>query len=101
MGKLSEILKADSNALLIVSAADLKDFAADLMQAARAETERQLDEQRNERYLSAKETAKLLGIDASTLWRWRNSGYIQPVTVGNQAKYKLSDINAFIKKKEG
>ena len=94
MGKLSEILKADSNALLIVS-------AADLMQAARAETERQLDEQRNERYLSAKETAKLLGIDASTLWRWRNSGYIQPVTVGNQAKYKLSDINAFIKKKEG
>ena len=101
MGKLSDIIKADSNALLIISAADLKEFAEELMQEARTEAERQLDEQRKDRYLSAKEAAKLLSVDTSTLWRWRNNGYINSVMVGGQTKYRLSDINAFIKSKEG
>lgn len=101
MGKLTDILKNESSALLIISAADLREFATELMQDARAEAERQFEEQRKDRYLNAKEASELLGIDASTLWRWRSSGYINSFTVGSQTKYRLSEINDFIKSKEG
>ncbi len=101
MGKLNDIIKADSSSLLIVSAADLKEFADGLIRATRAEAERQLQEQQQERFLTAKEAAEMLGVDATTLWRWRNKGYLHPVSIGSLTKYKLSDINAFIKSKEG
>ncbi len=101
MGKLNEILNESSSALLIVSAADLKDFAQELLQAARKEAEQQLQERLKERHLTGKEAAELLGVDTSTLWRWCKNGYLHPADIGGMKKYRLSEINSFIKSKEG
>lgn len=101
MGKLSEIMNTSSSALLIVSAADLKDFAQELLQAARKEAEQQLQELLKERYLTGKEAAEMLCIDTSTLWRWRKAGYLHPVDVGGMKRYKLSEINNYLKSQEG
>ncbi len=101
MGKLNEILNDSSSALLIVSAADLKEFAHDLLKSARIEAEQQLKEQQKERYLTGKEAAKMLGVDTSTLWRWGKAGHLHAVDVGGMKKYKLSEINNFVKSKEG
>ncbi len=101
MGKLSEIMNTSSSALLIVSAADLKEFSQELLQEARREAEQQLQEQLKERYLTGKETAEMLDVDTSTLWRWCKAGYLHTVDVGGMRKYKLSEINNFIKSKEG
>lgn len=39
-------------------------------------------------------TAKRLGVDVSTLWRWDKSGYLKPVRIGRSVHYRLSDIEA-------
>ncbi|GAB6011998.1 helix-turn-helix domain-containing protein [Viscerimonas tarda] len=45
-----------------------------------------------EELLTRKEVLKILGIDASTLWRWAKSGYLVPFNFGGQKRYKASDI---------
>ncbi|GHT32412.1 hypothetical protein AGMMS49574_15880 [Bacteroidia bacterium] len=45
-----------------------------------------------EELLTRKEVLKILGIDASTLWRWAKSGYLVPINFGGQKRYKASDI---------
>lgn len=45
-----------------------------------------------EEYKTPNETAKMLDVDKSTLWRWAKQGYLVPVKWGNKSRYKLSDI---------
>ena len=45
-----------------------------------------------EELLTRKEVLKILGVDASTLWRWAKSGYLVPSNFGGQRRYKASDI---------
>jgi len=42
--------------------------------------------------LTRKEVLKILGVDASTLWRWAKSEYLIPFNFGGQKRYKASDI---------
>lgn len=44
--------------------------------------------------LTREATAKRLGVDVSTLWRWDRSGYLKPVRIGRAVRYRLSDIEA-------
>lgn len=44
--------------------------------------------------LTREATAKRLGVDVSTLWRWDRSGYLKPVRIGRAVHYRLSDIEA-------
>jgi hypothetical protein len=46
-----------------------------------------------EKYYTRDETANLLDVDVSTLWRWEKDKYLLPVRVGNHPKYKKSDID--------
>ena len=94
---IDEILRTEAKLTLSVSAADLKNFALVIIKEAmeatiRAETE--------ERYLSSTETAKKLGVDRSTLWRWKKRRYLLPVYIGGQPRYKLSDINQLLNNEE-
>jgi hypothetical protein len=45
-----------------------------------------------EELLTRKEVLKVLGVDASTLWRWAKCGYLVPFNFGGQKRYKASDI---------
>lgn len=49
-----------------------------------------------ETYLTTDKTADILGVDRSTLWRWKKSGYLIPIEVGGRRKYKESDIKRIL-----
>lgn len=51
--------------------------------------------------LTKEETRRKLGVSVTTLWRWAQDGYLTPVKVGVQVRYRLSDINAILIKKGG
>ena len=44
--------------------------------------------------LTREATAKRLGVDVSTLWRWDRAGYLKSVRIGRAVHYRLSDIEA-------
>ena len=44
--------------------------------------------------LTRESTAKRLGVDVSTLWRWDRAGYLKSVRIGRAVHYRLSDIEA-------
>lgn len=53
-----------------------------------------------ERYLSRKETADLLKVDFSTLWRWNKSGLLRSKKAGpRRVLYNYKDVLALIETK--
>ena len=52
-----------------------------------------------EKYLTAEETAGMLGVDKSTLWRWNKCGYLTNIKVGSKVRYRLTDVESLMKKR--
>lgn len=46
-----------------------------------------------DKILTREETAKLLGIDLSSLWRWTKSGKIKAHGIAHRVYYFLSDVH--------
>lgn len=47
----------------------------------------------DERFITREETAKLLHVDFSTLWRWNKLGILRPNKIGpRRVMYKYSDV---------
>lgn len=46
------------------------------------------------------EVMKQLNVAPSTLWRWKQSGYLVPINVGGQYRYKSTDINEILEGKK-
>lgn len=42
--------------------------------------------------LTPKEVEDILRVDTCTIWRWRRSKYLPCVKVGNQVRFKRSDV---------
>lgn len=75
--KINEML-AYPNVTISVTAADLKEFALELLEESRlAAAEAEAARQTNKRY-SVKEAAKYLGRTEPTIWRWRKVGLLEP-----------------------
>lgn len=83
---IKEIIDTNPNIMLIISAADLKEFALELL----AEWEKVSTQP--EKYLTIAETAKKYGISESTLYRWSKIGYLPKVKLGGKSFYSESDI---------
>ena len=66
----------------------------DLEIAVKNVVDKLLEERENkpETYLTAEATAKKLGVDRSTLWRWNKEGYLLTIKIGSKVRYKLSDV---------
>ena len=50
-----------------------------------------------EKYLTRKETAKLLQISLVTLNEWSKRGYVQSYRIGGRIRYKLTEIDEALK----
>lgn len=97
---IDEILRTEAKLTLSVSAADLKNFALVIIKETKEQMEATIRAETEERYLSPTETAKKLGVDRSTLWRWKKRRYLLPVYIGGKPRYKLSDINQLLNNEE-
>jgi len=81
---------------ITIKAGELKEWAEYIVRLTRQELERQVMEAKNEMYLSRQETAKLLGVDMSTLWRWNKNGYLSHVETGGKRRYRMSDVKQIL-----
>ncbi len=87
---IKELLSSDAHVAIMVTPADLKEFATSIInEVLAAKTEQKPAEE----YLSPDETALQLGVSKNTLWRWGKSGYLVPVKIGRKIVYKQSQIN--------
>lgn len=87
---LNEIMKSESNIQVVVSIADLKEFALAIVDEVSASDSRKKED---DQLISRKGAKKMLNVDYSTLWTWAKSGYLVPIKVGGKVFYKKSDVN--------
>ena len=83
---IKQIIDTNPNIQLVVSAADLKEFALELL------AEREKSSAKSDKYLTIPETAEKYGVSQSTLWRWSRLGYLPKVKLGGKSFYRESDI---------
>ena len=83
---IKQIIDSNPNIQLVISAADLKEFALELL------AEREKVSTQSDKYLTIAETAKKYGISESTLYRWSRIGYLPKVKLGGKSFYRESDI---------
>lgn len=86
-------LLEEGNAILAVSAADLKEFGLELIAMAKESNE----QKENDELFSADECAEILNVTKPTLWRWDKTGYLQPIKIGRKIYYRKSDIDTLKK----
>jgi len=83
---IKQIIDTNPNIQLVISAADLKEFALELL------AEREKSSTKSDKYLTILETAEKYGVSQSTLWRWSKIGYLPKVKLGGKSFYRESDI---------
>ena len=70
---IKEIINTNPNIQLVVTAADLKEFALELL------AEREKSSNQSDKYLTIAKTAKKYGVSESTLYRWSRLDYLPKV----------------------
>ena len=83
---IKEIIDTNPNIQLVISAADLKEFALELLAV------REKSSAKSDKYLTIPETAEKYGVSQSTLYRWSRLGYLPKVKLGGKSFYRESDI---------
>ena len=83
---IKEIIDSNPNVQLVISAADLKEFALELL------AEREKSSTKSDKYLTIAETSEKYGVSQSTLYRWSRLDYLPKVKLGGKSFYRESDI---------
>ena len=56
-----------------------------------------MDAPEEKRFITRKETARLLHVNYTTLWRWNKQGYLRSRKIGGRhVMYKYSDVMALL-----
>lgn len=90
---IDELIKTGANVQVVVTLADLKEFALNVVAETMAAKEA---EKKQEKYLTPDDVADMVGVSKNTLWRWERDKYLIPIKVGRKSRYKLSDVNKIL-----
>ena len=93
---IAEIISSGANVTLQVTAAQLGEFAQDLIGRTRQEIAREVEAGNAEIYYTREQTASLLNVNPSTLWNWDKKGFLKPVRIGGLCRYRKSDIDRIL-----
>ena len=94
-----------SNQLVVMSRSDLDTMVNEMAQNivaaqtknAQSDCEACMDVPVEDRFLTRKETARLLHVNYTTLWRWNKQGYLRSRKIGGRhVMYKYSDVMALL-----
>ena len=95
-----EILKENPelarNIKLEVTGADLLAFGETILKNA-VNDARKNQQTKPEEFLTPQELADKYKVSLVTLWSWDKKGITKPVRIGNAKRYKLSDVEKFIR----
>ena len=89
---IKDLMSIGGNVIVSVSLDELRAWHDELVAAGI--TPAAAKSQHREELLTRKETLQMLGVDASTLWRWAKTGYLLPVGYGGRKRYKRDDVEA-------
>lgn len=90
---IQELAQCAPSINLTITAGDLKEFATQLIAETKEQLEQSISDSKAETYLSSEKVMQMMEISKTTLWRWKQRGYLVPVRVGGNERYRLSDIN--------
>ena len=93
---IKDLLNEGVNISVSVTLSDLKEYSLSLIQQG---IEIGMKQYTEKSYLTQKEAAEKLNVSENTLWRWKKTGYLTPVKVGNSVYYRFSDIEKLYKTK--
>lgn len=83
------MIKEHPNIQLSVGAAELREFARDILCEFIAEHQPQKED---DVLFTPEQAASRIQTTKVTLWRWAKQGYLSPVRIGGKVFYKESDI---------
>ena len=83
---IQDIIKNGSSTILMVTPADLKEFALSVV------TEFSKNTTLEEKKYTPREFAARHGVSLGTLWRWCNAGILKKHVIGNKVYYRDSDL---------
>ena len=90
------LAKQCPGAILAVRADDLVEANTRLIDQVRADLERDIANKQSVVFLTREQVIAKLNIVPSTLWRWQKRGYLVPVKVGGENRYKSTDIDRIL-----
>lgn len=93
---LYKLFKENSSLNVTINAGQLIEVVDYAVGKTRKELEQQITDANTETYPSPDQTAKILDVDKSTLWRWAKAGYLVPIEIGGKRRYRMSDINKIL-----
>lgn len=85
--------------IVSVQAADLAEAGRRLIDQVRVEVEKEARSKAASSLLTKDQVMQRLNVSDTTLWRWKKSGYLLPVEVGGQLRYKSIDIDKIVEGK--
>ena len=86
------LAKEAPGTILAVRADDLVEANTRLIDQVRADLEKELAERNTATLMTREMVLEQLNVSTTTLWRWEKRGYLVPVEVGGQRRYKSTDI---------
>lgn len=93
---IQEILKTGANVTVAIGINELREWHKEIIEDTRRELEEIVLSDKAETYPTVKQVAKILNVDASTLWRWNRSGYLKTIEFGGGRRYKMSDVKRLL-----
>lgn len=93
------LVKECPGTVIAVQVEDLAAANRRLVDEVRADMEREAGRKAASVLLTKEQVISRLNISGTTLWRWGKSGYLVPVTVGGQLRYKSEDIDEIVEGK--
>lgn len=82
--------------IISVQAKDLVLANEQLVQRTIADIEKKLAEKRETVYFTRDQVLAKLNVTPTTLWRWQKRGYLLPVKVGGENRYRSTDIDKIL-----
>ncbi len=95
--ELYDLLQSNASLNVTINASQLLEVVDYAISKTKAEFEHK---QQPEQYLTRKQTAEILDVDLSSLWRWNKENYLKPIEVGGKRRYKKSDIDKIMEGKK-
>ena len=96
MVDLIQLAKEAPGTIIAVPVGDLVEANNRLIDKVRADLEREVARKKDVEYLTREQVLAKLNVVPSTLWRWQKRGYLVPVNVGGQNRYRSTDIGRIL-----
>ena len=96
MVDLIQLAKEAPGTIIAVPVGDLVEANNRLIDKVRADLEREVARKKDVEYLTREQVLAKLNVVPSTLWRWQKRGYLVPVNVGGQNRYRSTDIDRIL-----